>query len=264
MDFKQKDKYTFDDLVQIVKILRAPGGCPWDREQDHHSIRREFIEETYEVIEAIDTEDTELLKEELGDVLLQVVFHTDIEDDKGTFNIDDVAHDICKKMIIRHPHVFSDVTAENTEQVLTNWDKIKMQTKSQKSQSEVLGSISKALPSLMRSQKIQQKAAKVGFDWENVDGALDKLDEEISELKQAIIEGNQAHVEEELGDVLFSTVNISRFVKTDSEKALYNACEKFISRFSKVEKLANERNINMAEAGLEVLDRLWDEAKVSE
>ncbi|MEF2920170.1 MAG: nucleoside triphosphate pyrophosphohydrolase [Acutalibacteraceae bacterium] len=264
MDFKQKDKYTFDDLVQIVKILRAPGGCPWDREQDHHSIRREFIEETYEVIEAIDTEDTELLKEELGDVLLQVVFHTDIEDDKGTFNIDDVADDICKKMIIRHPHVFSDVTAENTEQVLTNWDKIKMQTKSQKSQSEVLGSISKALPSLMRSQKIQQKAAKVGFDWENVDGALDKLDEEISELKQAIIQGNQAHIEEELGDVLFSTVNISRFVKTDSEKALYNACEKFISRFSKVEKLANERNINMAEAGLEVLDKLWDEAKVSE
>lgn len=264
MDFKQKDKYTFDDLVQIVKILRAPGGCPWDREQDHHSIRREFIEETYEVIEAIDTEDTELLKEELGDVLLQVVFHTDIEDDKGTFNIDDVADDICKKMIIRHPHVFSDVTAENTEQVLTNWDKIKMQTKSQKSQSEVLGSISKALPSLMRSQKIQQKVAKVGFDWENVDGALDKLDEEISELKQAIIQGNQAHIEEELGDVLFSTVNISRFVKTDSEKALYNACEKFISRFSKVEKLANERNINMAEAGLEVLDKLWDEAKVSE
>lgn len=264
MDFKQKDKYTFDDLVQIVKILRAPGGCPWDREQDHHSIRREFIEETYEVIEAIDTEDTELLKEELGDVLLQVVFHTDIEDDKGTFNIDDVADDICKKMIIRHPHVFSDVTAENTEQVLTNWDKIKMQTKSQKSQSEVLGSISKALPSLMRSQKIQQKAAKVGFDWENVDGALDKLDEEISELKQAIIQGNQAHIEEELGDVLFSTVNISRFVKTDSEKALYNACEKFISRFSKVEKLANERNINMAEAGLEVLDKLWDEVKVSE
>ena len=264
MDFKQKDKYTFDDLVQIVKILRAPGGCPWDREQDHHSIRREFIEETYEVIEAIDTEDTELLKEELGDVLLQVVFHTDIEDDKGTFNIDDVADDICKKMIIRHPHVLSDVTAENTEQVLTNWDKIKMQTKSQKSQSEVLGSISKALPSLMRSQKIQQKAAKVGFDWENVDGALDKLDEEISELKQAIIQGNQAHIEEELGDVLFSTVNISRFVKTDSEKALYNACEKFISRFSKVEKLANERNINMAEDGLEVLDKLWDEAKVSE
>lgn len=264
MDFQQKDRYTFDDLVQIVKILRAPGGCPWDREQNHHTIRRDFIEETYEVIEAIDTEDTQLLKEELGDVLLQVVFHADIEDDNGTFNINDVADDICKKMIIRHPHVFADVTAENTQQVLTNWDKIKMKTKSQKSQSEVLGSISKALPSLMRSQKIQQKAAKVGFDWDNVDGTLEKLDEEVEELKQAISAGDSANIEEELGDVLFSVVNVSRFVKTDSEKALYNACEKFISRFSKVEKLANERNINMADAGLEVLDSLWDEAKASE
>ena len=264
MDFQQKDRYTFDDLVQIVKILRAPGGCPWDREQNHHTIRRDFIEETYEVIEAIDTEDTQLLKEELGDVLLQVVFHADIEDDNGTFNINDVADDICKKMIIRHPHVFADVTAENTQQVLTNWDKIKMKTKSQKSQSEVLGSISKALPSLMRSQKIQQKAAKVGFDWDNVDGTLEKLDEEVEELKQAISAGDSANIEEELGDVLFSVVNASRFVKTDSEKALYNACEKFISRFSKVEKLANERNINMADAGLEVLDSLWDEAKASE
>ncbi len=264
MDFQQKESYTFDDLVQIVKILRAPGGCPWDREQNHHSIRREFIEETYEVIEAIDTEDTELLKEELGDVLLQVVFHTDIEDDNGTFNIDDVADGICKKMIIRHPHVFSNAIAENTEQVLNNWDKIKMKTKSQKSQSEVLGSISKALPALMRSQKIQQKAAKVGFDWENVNGTLEKLDEEVSELKQAVVEGDNAHIEEELGDVLFSVVNVSRFVKADPEKALYNACEKFISRFSKVEELANERNINMAEADLKVLDKLWDEAKAGE
>ena len=139
-----------------------------------------------------------------------------------------------------------------------------MKTKSQKSQSEVLGSISKALPSLMRSQKIQQKAAKVGFDWDNVDGTLEKLDEEVEELKQAISAGDSANIEEELGDVLFSVVNVSRFVKTDSEKALYNACEKFISRFSKVEKLANERNINMADAGLEVLDSLWDEAKASE
>lgn len=186
MDFIRKEHYNVYDLVEIVKILRAPGGCPWDMEQDHHSIRRDFIEETYEAVEAIDNDDTELLKEELGDVLLQVVFHTEIEAEKNSFNIDDVADGVCKKMIIRHPHVFSNAEADTTEQVLKNWDSIKMQTKSQKSQAEVLQSISKALPSLMRSQKIQQKAAKVGFDWENVDGAISKLKEEVAELEEAV------------------------------------------------------------------------------
>lgn len=241
MDFKEKDNYNVYDLVEVIRKLRSPGGCPWDIEQTHHSIRQNLIEETYEVIEAIDKEDTELLKEELGDVLLQVVFHSIIEEEKSSFNIDDVADGVCKKMIIRHPHVFADVKADTTEQVLKNWDAIKMETKSQNTQSEVINGISRSLPALMRSQKIQQKVAKVGFDWDNVNGAIDKLTEEIEELKEAIQEVNSEHIEEELGDVLFSAVNVSRFVKVDAEKALYNACEKFISRFSKMEKLANEK-----------------------
>lgn len=261
MEFKEKDNYNVYDLVEVIRKLRSPGGCPWDIEQTHHSIRQNLIEETYEVIEAIDKEDTELLKEELGDVLLQVVFHSIIEEEQSSFNIDDVADGVCKKMIIRHPHVFSDVKADTTEQVLKNWDAIKMKTKSQNTQSEVLNGISRSLPSLMRSQKIQQKAAKVGFDWDNVDGATDKLTEEIEELKEAIQEGNSDHIEEELGDVLFSAVNVSRFVKVDAEKALYNACEKFISRFSKMERLANEENIKINETSLEALDELWEKAK---
>ncbi|MEE1075847.1 MAG: nucleoside triphosphate pyrophosphohydrolase [Acutalibacteraceae bacterium] len=261
MEFKEKDNYNVYDLVEVIRKLRSPGGCPWDIEQTHHSIRQNLIEETYEVIEAIDKEDTELLKEELGDVLLQVVFHSIIEEEQSSFNIDDVADGVCKKMIIRHPHVFSDVKADTTEQVLKNWDAIKMKTKSQNTQSEVLNGISRSLPSLMRSQKIQQKAAKVGFDWDNVNGATDKLTEEIEELKEAIQEGNSDHIEEELGDVLFSAVNVSRFVKVDAEKALYNACEKFISRFSKMERLANEENIKINETSLEALDELWEKAK---
>lgn len=261
MDFQQKDRYEFSDLVKIVKLLRGENGCPWDKEQTHESIRQNFIEETYEAIEAIDTKDTELLKEELGDVLLQVVFHAVMEEETGSFDVNDVADGICKKLIIRHPHVFSDVVANDTEQVLKNWDNIKMQTKSQKTQTQAMQSVSKSLPALMRSQKLQQKAAKVGFDWENVDGALEKLEEEIGELRQAIKNNDKANQSEELGDVLFSAVNVSRFLKIDSEKALYDSCEKFVSRFEKVEKAAQEQNIDMKNADLNTLDSLWDKAK---
>lgn len=183
MNFTEKENYNFNDLVEIVKILRAPDGCPWDREQTHKSIRSNFIEETYEAVEAIDTDDLDLLKEELGDVLLQVALHAEIESEQGTFDINDVCDGICKKLIIRHPHVFGDVNADTTEKVLKNWDAIKMKTKSQKTQTQAILSVSKALPSLMRSTKIQQKAAKVGFDWENVNGALDKLLKNVKSLK---------------------------------------------------------------------------------
>ncbi len=261
MEFKEKQNYNFDDLVEIVKVLRSPEGCPWDREQTHKSIRSNFIEETYEAIETIDTDDTELLKEELGDVLLQVALHAEMESEKDVFTIDDVCDGICKKLIIRHPHVFSNVNADTTEQVLKNWDAIKMQTKSQKSQTQAMQSVSKALPSLMRSSKIQQKAAKVGFDWENVDGALAKLFEECEELKKAIENDDKDNQREELGDVLFSAVNVARFLNIDSEHALYDACDKFTDRFSKVEQLANERGIDMKTAPLSQLDSLWDEVK---
>lgn len=260
-EFKRKEKYDFQDLVAIMKILRGEGGCPWDREQTHQSIRQNFIEETYEVIEAIDTEDTELLKEELGDVLLQVVFHSEIEQEQGRFDIDDVADGICKKLIVRHPHVFSDVTADTSEKVLENWDKIKMQTKSQKSRTQAMRSVSRSLPGLMRSQKIQEKAAKAGFDWDNVNGALDKLEEEIAELKQAIKNNDSENQFEEFGDVLFSAVSVSRFLGVDSEKALYFSCDKFIERFDKAEQAAKEQGINMKDADLNTLDSLWNQAK---
>ncbi len=263
MDFKFKQSYNFDDLVNIMKILREPGGCPWDAEQTHESIRRNFIEETYEAIEAIDKQDCELLCEELGDVLLQVVFHAQISEDTGDFTIEDVCDGICKKLIIRHPHVFGDVQADTSEQVLDNWDAIKMQTKKQTTQAQALDSVSHALPSLIRAHKVQHKARKCGFDWPDVTGALDKLSEEIEELRTAIQNGDASQCSEELGDVLFSAVNVSRFINVDPEQSLGLACDKFISRFAMVENLANSRGIDMKSASLSELDALWDEIKKS-
>ena len=260
-NFNFKERYDVNDLIDIVEILRSPGGCPWDIEQDHKSIRRDFLEETYEVIEAINKDDRDGLLEELGDVLLQVVFHAQIEREKNSFDLNDVADGVCKKMIERHPHVFGDVNAETSEQVLENWDVIKKQTKSQKSQTESMLSIPREFPALMRADKVQKKAAKVGFDWDNVDGALDKVSEELEELKEAITMGVVDNANEELGDLLFSVVNVSRFISVDSEEALTNATDKFIDRFSKVEKMAEEKGLNMKETELSELDKLWDEAK---
>ena len=261
VDFELKDRYDINDLISIVKVLRAPGGCPWDREQTHESIKKNFIEETYEVIEAINKKNTALLKEELGDVLLQIALHTEMEREKGTFTFDDVANDIVQKLVIRHPHVFGEVTAKNGEEALDSWNAVKLQTKGMKSQSESMISVPRELPALMRAQKIQHKAAKAGFDWDNADGAFEKLNEEINELKMAVSNGNKPEIEDEFGDVLFSCVNISRFLKVDSEEALTGATDKFLSRFTEVERLAGERGINMKEASLSELDALWDEAK---
>lgn len=261
MDFTKKERYDFNDLVEIMKYLRAPDGCPWDRVQTHESIRSNFIEETYEVIEAIDNKDNELMKEELGDVLLQVVFHSEMAEEDGAFDINDVIHDICHKLVIRHPHVFGDVKAENSAEALDSWNSVKMKTKSQKKQSEAMDSVSKALPSLMRATKTQQKAAKVGFDWDDVSGALDKVSEETDELNQAIKSESDEAKAEELGDLLFSVVNVARFIGVDSEKALYDACDKFTSRFKAMEKLCEERGIDMNTATVSKLDSIWDEVK---
>lgn len=261
MDFKFKEKYDFDDLVEVVKCLRQPDGCPWDKEQTHKSIRQDFIEETYEVIEAIDNSDNALLREELGDVMLQVVFHARIEEEQGTFNIHDVANDICQKLIIRHPHVFGDVNADTTDKVLDNWDKIKMRTKAQKTQSESMDSIARSLPSLMRASKMQKKAAKVGFDFENIDGAIAKVCEELEEVKEACKSGDENAKAEEVGDLLFSVVNIARFAGVDSEKSLYDACEKFLARFTSMEKACAQQGKDLKELSLTELDSLWNEAK---
>ncbi len=262
-NFKFKDSYTVTDLIDIVEILRSPGGCPWDREQDHKSIRRDFLEETYEVIEAINKEDKDMLLEELGDVLLQIVFHTQIEREKGEFDLNQVADGVCKKMIERHPHVFGTISVETSEQVLENWDVIKKQTKQQKTQTDSMLSIPREFPALMRADKVQKKASKVGFDWDSADGAFQKVSEELDELKQAVAKGDNDNIREELGDLLFSVVNVSRFIKVDSEEALTGATDKFIDRFSRVEQMAQEKGLDMKETSLEELDKLWDLAKES-
>lgn len=261
VDFEFKDKYDVSDLISIIKVLRAPGGCPWDREQTHESIKKNFIEETYEVIEAINKKSPEMLKEELGDVLLQVALHAEMEREAGNFDFDDIANDVVTKLVIRHPHVFGDISAQTEEEALSSWDNAKAKSKGMKSQSESMLSVPRELPALMRAQKIQHKAAKVGFDWDNIDGAFDKLNEEINELKIAIDRGIKSEIDDEFGDVLFSCVNVSRFLKTDSEEALTSATDKFLERFIEVERLAKENGINMKESSIEELDKLWDMAK---
>lgn len=262
VDFIRKDKYNIEDLLQIMELLRGPGGCPWDAEQTHKSIRKDFIEETYEVIEAINKDDKELLKEELGDVLLQVVFHTQIEKESDCFDFSDVCDGLCKKLIERHPHVFGDINVSSTDEVLSNWDTIKRKSKGQKTQGSSMLKVPKELPALMRAQKIQSKAKKAGFDWDNIDGAFEALYSELDELKSAMKNGNADEIKNEMGDLLFSCVNVSRFLDVESEEALTLSNEKFIERYVTVEKLAEERNINMKETPIEELDELWKEAKI--
>lgn len=262
MDFTIKENYRFEDLLKIMEILRSENGCMWDRQQDHHSIRRNFIEETYEVCEAIDNEDVSLLKEELGDVLLQVVFHTRIEEEKGTFNIDDVADGICKKLIYRHPHVFGSVDVSSTGEILNNWDALKKVEKGQKSTTDTLNSVARSLPALIRAEKVQHKAAKVGFDWDDISGALDKVQEELDEVKRAV--QGDGSVPEEIGDLLFAAVNVARFADVDPEGALNATTEKFIRRFSYVERAAAAQEKALEDMTLREMDDLWNEGKRKE
>ncbi|MBQ8826920.1 MAG: nucleoside triphosphate pyrophosphohydrolase [Oscillospiraceae bacterium] len=259
MNFRFKEKYNIDDMLEIMKILRSENGCPWDREQDHHSIRKDFIEEVYEVIEAIDTEDTELLKEELGDVLLQVVFHARIEEENGSFDFSDVVNDICQKLVIRHPHVFGDVSVSNTDEVLKNWNNIKQETKGQETYTETLESVCSALPALMRAQKLGQRAKRAGMDFADINSAVEALESEIAELKKAISENS--NIKEELGDVLFSAVNVSRMCGIDAEEALSGSSDKFISRFRKTEELVRFDGIDMKSLNIDELDVYWRKAK---
>lgn len=262
VDFTFKEKYTYEDLLEIMRILRCPEGCVWDREQDHKSIRRSFIEETYEAVEAIDNDDPVLLQEELGDVLLQVVFHAQIEAEAGRFTMDDVADGICKKMIYRHPHVFGSVEVKNSDEVLTNWDALKQKEKHQKSTTETLESVARSLPGLIRAEKVQHKAAKVGFDWDEVSGALDKVREETAEVARAI--DGDGDPSEELGDLLFAVVNVARFLKTDPEDAINRTTDKFIRRFAQVEQAAKDAGRSLSEMSLSEMDALWDAAKQKE
>lgn len=260
VNWTDKPAYNCQDLREIVRILRHPGGCAWDMEQTHGSIRRNFLEEAYEVAEAIDQGSTEHLKEELGDVLLQVVFHSSIEEDAGHFDLDGVADGVCRKLIYRHPHVFGDVTVHSTGEILANWEELKKKEKGQATQADAVDAVARSLPALWRAEKMKKKAAKAGFDWRDVSGALDKLSEELDELKGAALRGEGDPVEE-LGDVLFSAVCVGRFLDTDPEDALHNACDKFSARFRKTEELAAERGLRLDELSEEEQTALWREAK---
>ena len=259
INFEFRDHYTFEDLLKIVAILRHPGGCPWDGEQTHESLRRCLMEETCEVLEAIDRKDDGLLCEELGDVLLQVVFHASLAEDEGKFTMDEVADGICKKMIYRHPHVFGDVQADTTEEVLSNWDAIKRVEKGQETYTDTLQSVARTLPALWRAEKILKKAAKSGFTWPDISGAMDKLAEEQEELRTAVAE--QSNIREELGDVLFAAVAVARFADIDPEEALQEASDKYIARFSYVEQAAAQQGREIADMSLEEMVQVWKQGK---
>ena len=261
INFVRKPQYGYEDLLEIIRLLRSEDGCPWDKAQTHQSIRRGLLEEAYEAAEAIDNDDPVLLKEELGDVLMQVVFHADIESDAGRFTIDDVCDGVVKKLLFRHPHVFGSECEDSPESVPVSWDKLKRQEKGQKTVADSMDSVARSLPGLWRAEKLQNKAASAGFEWPDVQGALDKLEEEVDELRRAVEEGGD--VPEELGDVLFAAVKVGRFCACDPEDAVNGTCEKFIRRFRAVENGAAAQGREVSQLSLEEMTALWNEAKRS-
>ena len=259
VNFERKETYSLQDLIEILRILRAPGGCPWDRAQTHLSDRRNFLEEAYEAAEAFDRDDPALMCEELGDMLMQVLFNIHIEEDAGRFTTDDVTDHICKKLIFRHPHVFGTAAADTSEEVLVNWEALKRQEKGQQTTADAMDAVARSLPALWRADKLQSKAAKAGFEFADVSGALDKLDEETAELRQAVRAGT--NVEEELGDVLFAAVKVGRFCGVDPETAVNGTCEKFIRRFRAMEEAAAAAGRSLSDMTLEEMTALWNGAK---
>ena len=255
----EKKSYGFDDLVLLVEVLRSDKGCPWDREQDHKSIRKDLIEETYEVVEAIDTENPTLLREELGDVLLQVVFHAQIEREAERFTMDDVANDICVKLIHRHPHVFGEVSADTSDKVLSNWEKIKSEEKHRNTITDKLKAIPPMLPALMRAEKVGKKAKC--FDFADEDEVVEKIHEEMAELRVASVAGDADACEEEVGVLLLSITSLCRKLSIDPEVALNRATDKFIRRFELLENAVTAEGKNMENLSSEELNRIWNENK---
>lgn len=250
-------------LLNIMARLRGPGGCPWDRKQTHATLKPYVIEEAYEVVEAIDIGEPGKLAEELGDLLLQVVFHAQVASESGQFNFDDVVEGICEKLIRRHPHIFADVEAKDAAQVLHNWERIKQQEREDESgkPSSLLDAVPKYLPALMQASKIQDKAARVGFDWQSADDAAAKVWEEADELREAMACGEPEHICDELGDLLFATVNVARLLKIDPEGALRHTNSKFAARFKFIESRAQENGTDLEDMTLEEMDEFWNEAK---
>ena len=256
LDFLCKESYDLRDFVALVSYLRSPNGCPWDQVQTHESIRRNFLEEAYEACEAIDAGDLVHMREELGDVLMQVLFHTDIEREAGHFDIDDVADAACKKLVYRHPHVF-----RRDEPDAPDWDTMKQRERAQTTTAEAMDSVARSLPALWRCDKIQAKAAKTGFEWPDVHAALDKVDEESRELRAAVASGDTEAIGDELGDLLFAAVKVARFAGIDPEQAAHAACEKFIRRFSAMETAAANDGTALEQCTLAQMLSLWQQAK---
>ena len=257
--YEQRKRHTLEDVMRLVRRLRAPNGCPWDREQTHASLKNALLEECYELIDAIDEGDDQHICEELGDVLLQFALHAVIAEERGAFTTQDAASDLVEKLIYRHPHVFGEVRVGGSGEVLKNWDALKMQQRKQETQAEVLKSVPRSFPALLRSRKVQKKAADVGFDWPNAREAFFKIGEETAELDEAMRSGE--HVAEEMGDLLFAVVNVARLLKLEPEFLLMEATDKFIRRFETMEQLAVSRGKTLSDMTLEQMDLLWDEAK---
>ena len=256
------ERYGFDELNRVIHILRSPGGCPWDRKQTHETLRTNLVEEAYEAVDAIDREDMDALYDELGDVLLQIVLHAEIAREHGDFTIGDVTTAITHKMIFRHQHVFGSAKADTADEVLDLWQKVKKAERHQQTQAEVLRSVTRSLPALMRAEKVQKRAADVGFDWENARAAFYKISEEAEELSRAVEDGGG--VEEEAGDLLFAVVNVLRLLKLDPEIALNRATDKFTARFAEMERLILADGKSLAEMTLADMDAYWDRVKLSE
>ncbi len=263
LDFSRKVKYNLEDLISLVAMLRGPGGCPWDKKQTHHTLRANFIEETYEAIEAIDSDNVSLLREELGDVLLQVVLHSQIESEVESFDMSDVITDICNKILDRHPHVFdTDKVADSEQDALRSWERMKREKKGYDTVSQSLESVSKSLPSTMRAEKVQQRAAGAGFCYADALDALADLESEICELREAILQNaSQSDKMGEVGDIIFSAVNVSRKLDIDAEQALYISTDKFIDRFRFVEHASIEMGIPISELRDSDKDKLWKQSK---
>jgi tetrapyrrole methylase family protein/MazG family protein len=250
----------FANAMNIMRHLRAPGGCPWDAEQSHESLKRYLLEECYEVIEAIDNKDYDLLKEELGDLMLQPLFHAAIAEERGAFTIDDVLDTLADKLVRRHPHVFGDQVVVSADEQIVNWERIKKEEKGEERRSALAG-VPPALPALMKAQKITEKAARVGFDWEHVDQVFAKVLEELHELEETMGGGDESRMEAELGDLLFAIVNLGRFLSLNPEEALRKTISRFTCRFGHVEDTLHGRGVQLKDATLEEMEALWQEAK---
>ncbi|MCG0275802.1 MAG: nucleoside triphosphate pyrophosphohydrolase [Thermosediminibacteraceae bacterium] len=252
------------DLIDIMARLRGENGCPWDKAQTPETLKPFLLEEAYEVINAIDCGNPDELSEELGDLLLQIVFLSRIAEEKGDFSFNEVVNGICEKMIRRHPHIFGEKQLKTAAEVLKNWEEIKKEEKEVESYAETMDKIPETFPALMRAYKVQEKAARVGFDWENVEGALEKVYEELKELREVYKGNDSGRIMEEIGDLLFAVVNVARFLGVNPELALREATNKFIRRFRYVEEAASKIDKKLHEMTLEDMDRLWNEGKIKE